>query len=54
MKSRKHPKRLNLSTETLHRLTDETLARVDGGAPSKGPNCDFSEPSLCPTCLCTV
>lgn len=53
MKTRKIPKRLNLSIETLRRLSDATLAKVDGGAPTNSPVCGFSEPSQCATCLCT-
>ena len=53
VRSRPH-RRLEVSRETLRALSTRELSPVAGGAPSKGPNCGFSEPSLCATCLCTV
>lgn len=49
------PKKLRLSRETLAALGRQDLGRVAGGAPTENsPACQgFSEPSLCPTCLCT-
>jgi len=48
-------RKLSLHRETLRRVTNTELDGVAGGAPTKnGPACNtFSEPSLCPTCLCT-
>lgn len=47
-------KKLQLSRETLRILTERELQEVAAGAPTRGQNCTFSEPSLCPTCLCTA
>ena len=47
-------KKLQLNRETLWRLTERELQGVVAGAPTYSPRCTFSEPSLCPTCLCTA
>jgi len=49
------PRKLRLHRETLQRLTTSQLAKAAGAGPTNGgPACNtFSEPSLCPTCLCT-
>jgi hypothetical protein len=50
----KHPrKKLHVNRETLRLLSEQDLQAVAAGAPTKGVACTFSEPSLCPTCLCT-
>lgn len=46
-------KKLHVSRETLWRLSEQDLRGVAAGAPTRGVACTFSEPSQCPTCLCT-
>ena len=48
-------RKLQLHRETLQRMNEPRLAEVAGAAQTdNGPACDtFSEPSACPTCLCT-
>lgn len=58
MKNRREkapPKKLSLHRETLQTLPSAELDGIAGAAPTnKGPHCNtFSEPSVCPTCLCT-
>lgn len=45
-------KKLHLNRETLRLLSDQELQQVAAGDHTKGGHC-FSDPSLCPTCLCT-
>jgi len=55
-RAKKEPRRkLQLHRETLQRMNEPRLTEVAGAAPTEnGPLCNtFSEPSLCPTCLCT-
>lgn len=47
-------KKLQMNRETLRMLTERDLQGVAAGAPTHSPRCTFSEPSLCPTCLCTA
>lgn len=57
MKTRKTLKRLTLNTETLRRLDEEALKKVDGAAPTvNGATCDC-DPSVhtrCASCLCPI
>lgn len=53
MEIRKIPKRLSLTTETLHRLTDEALAKIDGAGPTvHGATCQCSQLTDCASCAC--
>jgi hypothetical protein len=45
-------RKLRLHRETLLTLHERDLRKAAGGDHTKGGHC-FSEPSLCPTCLCT-
>lgn len=45
-------KKLHLNRETLRRLDERELHRVVAANHTRGAHC-FSDPSLCPTCLCT-
>jgi hypothetical protein len=46
-------KKLHVNRETLRMLGEQELQGVAAGAPTRGVACTFSEPSQCPTCLCT-
>lgn len=46
-------RKLHLNRETVRMLTEQELDGVAAAAPTYNPRCTFSDPSLCPTCLCT-